>query len=42
LVVNSQFGARQSGNPELPFTVVSIPLPDADAGPATPEASPVS
>lgn len=42
LVVNSQFGARQSGNPELPFTVVSIPLPDVDAGPATPEASPVS
>ncbi len=42
LVVNSQFGARESGNPELPFTVVSIPLPEADAGPATPEASPVS
>ena len=42
LVVNSQFGAREGGNPELPFTVVSIPLPDADAGPATPEASPVS
>lgn len=42
LVVNSQFGARESGNPELPFTVVGIPLPPADAGPATPEASPVS
>lgn len=42
LVVNSQFGARESGDPELPFTVVSIPLPEADAGPATPEASPVS
>lgn len=42
LVVISQFGARETGNPELPFTVVSIPLPAADAGPATPEASPVS
>lgn len=42
LVVNSQFRARQSGDPELPFTVVSIPLPAIDAAPATPEASPVS
>ncbi|MGI8644108.1 MAG: SMP-30/gluconolactonase/LRE family protein [Thermomicrobiales bacterium] len=42
LVVNSQFGARESGNPELPFTVVSIPLSDVNAGAATPEASPVS
>lgn len=42
LVVNSQFGARQSGDPELPFTVVSIPLPAVSTGPATPEASPVS
>lgn len=42
LVVNSQFDARQTGDPELPFTVVSIPLPIVGAGPATPEASPVS
>ncbi len=27
LVVNSQFGARESGNPELPFTVSDIPIP---------------
>lgn len=42
LLVNSQFNTRESGDPELPFTVVSVPLPDVDAGPATPEASPVS
>ena len=29
LVVNSQFGARSEGtDPELPFTVVSVPVPD--------------
>jgi len=29
LVVNSQFGARNEGtDPELPFTVVSVPVPD--------------
>ena len=29
LVVNSQFGARSQGvEPELPFTVVSVPVPD--------------
>lgn len=27
LLVNSQFGARESGNPELPFTVSDIPIP---------------
>lgn len=27
LVVNSQFGARESGNPELPFTVSDILIP---------------
>lgn len=27
LVVNSQFGARESGNPELPFTVADVPIP---------------
>ena len=27
LVVNSQFDARESGNPELPFTVSDVPLP---------------
>lgn len=27
LVVNSQFGARESGDPELPFTVSDIPVP---------------
>jgi hypothetical protein len=27
LVVNSQFGARESGNPELPFTVSDLPIP---------------
>lgn len=42
LVVNSQFNTRESGDPELPFTVINVPLPDVDAGPATPESSPVS
>ena len=27
LVVNSQFAARESGNPELPFTVADVPIP---------------
>lgn len=27
LVVNSQFEARESGNPELPFTVADVPIP---------------
>ena len=27
LVVNSQFDARESGNPELPFTVADVPIP---------------
>ena len=27
LVVNSQFDARESGNPELPFTVSDVPIP---------------
>lgn len=27
LVVNSQFGARESGSPDLPFTVSDIPIP---------------
>lgn len=27
LVVNSQFGARESGDPELPFTVADVPVP---------------
>ena len=43
LVVNSQFGAQESGQPELPFTVSAIPLPGlgavvADA--ATPAGTP--
>ena len=43
LVVNSQFAARESGQPELPFTVSAIPLPGlgavvADA--ATPAGTP--
>lgn len=36
LVVNAQFAARESGTPELPFTVVGIPVPAADS--ATPVA----
>ena len=31
LVVNSQFGAQQTGQPELPFTVSAIPIPSLDA-----------
>ncbi|MGB3635743.1 MAG: hypothetical protein WA982_17035 [Rubrobacteraceae bacterium] len=27
LVINSQFDARESGNPELPFTVSDVPIP---------------
>jgi hypothetical protein len=27
LVVNSQFDRREGGDPELPFNVVSVPLP---------------
>ncbi|MEJ7652541.1 MAG: hypothetical protein WKH64_03905 [Chloroflexia bacterium] len=27
LAVNSQFDKRDAGNPELPFTVVSVPIP---------------
>ena len=27
LVVNSQFAARESGNPELPFTISDVPIP---------------
>ena len=27
LVVNSQFAARESGDPELPFTISDVPIP---------------
>ena len=39
LVVNSQFGALQ-GQPQLPFTVSSVPIPEVDQAPATPAATP--
>lgn len=36
LVCNSQFNARQSGNPMLPFTILEVPLPPlADGGTPT-------
>jgi hypothetical protein len=37
LVVNSQFDRQQTGDPELPFTVVEIPVP-----PLTVSATPVA
>lgn len=39
LVVNSQF-SQQQGQPELPFTVSSVPIPDLT--PSTPAATPVA
>ncbi len=32
LVVNSQFGAREGGEPDLPFTVSSVAIPQVPAG----------
>ncbi len=43
LVVNSQFDAREDGNPDLPFTVSSVAIPRVTAGgtdAGTPEATP--
>lgn len=43
LVVNSQFGAREDGNPDLPFTVSSVAIPRVTAGGGgTPVATPAS
>jgi hypothetical protein len=36
LVVNSQFDQQQGGQPQLPFTVVGIPIPAAAGAAATP------
>jgi Cu-Zn family superoxide dismutase len=41
LVVNSQFDAQESGNPELPFTVSLIDIPIVEAATPVPEATPV-
>ena len=41
LVVNSQFSQLQ-GQPELPFTVSSVPIPDAGEAIGTPSATPVA
>ena len=41
LVVNSQFDAIQ-GQPQLPFTVSSVPIPGAGGAPGTPAATPVA
>jgi len=40
LVVNSQFSQMQ-GQPQLPFTVSSVPIPGAGGAPGTPAATPV-
>ncbi len=41
LVVNSQF-SQQQGQPQLPFTVSSVPIPGAAEAPGTPVATPVA
>jgi hypothetical protein len=41
LVVNSQF-SQQQGQPQLPFTVSSVPVPAAGGTIATPVATPVA
>jgi sugar lactone lactonase YvrE len=41
LVVNSQFSQIQ-GQPQLPFTVSSVPIPGAGGAPGTPVATPVA
>ena len=41
LVVNSQFSQMQA-QPELPFTVSSVPIPDAGGSIGTPSATPVT
>jgi sugar lactone lactonase YvrE len=41
LVVNSQFSQMQ-GQPQLPFTVSSVPIPGAGGAPGTPVATPVA
>jgi Cu-Zn family superoxide dismutase len=41
LVVNSQFSQMQ-GQPQLPFTVSSVPIPGAGEAPGTPAATPVA
>lgn len=40
LVCNSQFDTRETGAPELPFTVVEIAVPPLTGGAATPGATP--
>jgi len=41
LVVNSQF-SQQQGQPELPFTVSSVPIPGAGEAVGTPSATPLA